>query len=252
METFPMAQPAPEVLADLAPTGKLRAGINFSNFLLTARDADGKPKGVALDLAHELGRRLGVAVEIVEFPNPGKLAESADKNVWDVGFLGAEPARAVLIDFSAAYVEIEATYLVRKDSRFKSIADIDRDGVSVIVPAKAAYGLWLAANLKQAKLTGVDTADTAAQRFAAENFDALAGLKDRLSQDLPQLPGTHLLPGKFTSVQQAAGTPKGRAAGFAYLCAFIEDVKASALVAKLIEANKVGHGLAVAPPAGHG
>jgi polar amino acid transport system substrate-binding protein len=244
-----MTDASPAVLADLAPTGKLRAGINFSNFLLTARAPDGTPKGVALDLAHELGRRLGVPVEIVEFPNPGKLAETADKNQWDVGFLGAEPARAVLIDFSAAYVEIEATYLVRNDSPLKTIGDVDRDGVRVIVPAKAAYGLWLAANLKHAALTGVDTADTAAQRFVAENFDALAGLKDRLAKDIAQIPGTRLIPGQFAAVQQAAGVPKGHAAGHAYLSAFIEDVKASGLVAKLIEANKVGHGLTVAPPA---
>ena len=235
-------------IADLAPTGKLRAGINMSNFLLTSRAPDGEAIGVALDLAHELGRRLGVPTEIIEFPNPGKLAESADKGIWDVGFLGAEPARAVLIDFSAAYVEIEATYLVRDGSPLKAIADVDREGVSVVVPAKAAYGLWLAANLKQAKLTGVDTADTAAQRFVDEKFDALAGLKDRLTQDVKKIPGTRLLPGQFAAVQQAAGTPKGRAASNAFLCDFIEDVKASGLVAKLIEKHDVGHGLTVAPP----
>jgi polar amino acid transport system substrate-binding protein len=244
-----MTAATPAVLAELAPTGRLRAGINFSNFLLTAREPDGTPKGVALDLAHELGRRLGVPTTIVEFPNPGKLAESADKDQWDVGFLGAEPARAVLIDFSAPYVEIEATYLVRDGSPLASIADVDRDGVSVVVPGKAAYGLWLAANLKQARLTGVDTADTAARRFAEEGFDALAGLKDRLTQDLKTLPGTHLLPGRFATVQQAAGTPKGRPAGHAFLCRFIEDAKASGLVAELIAKHGVGHGLTVAPAA---
>jgi polar amino acid transport system substrate-binding protein len=245
-----MADVTAAVLADLAPTGRLRAGINFSNVLLTARDADGKPKGVALDLAHELGRRLGVPVEIVEFPNPGKLAESADQNIWDVGFLGAEPARAVLIDFTAAYVEIEATYLVRNDSPIRTIADVDREGVRVVVPGKAAYGLWLAANLKHAKLTGVPLADDAAKAFVDDGFDALAGLKDRLSKDVTKLAGTRLIEGQFASVQQAAGTPKGRGgAGFAYLHAYIEDVKASGMVAKLIAANNVGHGLTVAPPA---
>jgi polar amino acid transport system substrate-binding protein len=248
MEPEKMTVVSPAVLADLAPTGKLRAGINFSNFLLTAREPDGTPRGVALDLAHELGRRLGVPTEIVEFPNPGKLAETAPAGQWDVGFLGAEPARAVLIDFSAAYVEIEATYLVRDGFALKSIADVDRDGVTVIVPAKAAYGLWLAANLKHAKLTGVDMADTAARRFVEENFDALAGLKDRLTQDVAKIPGTRLIPGQFAAVQQAAGTPKGRPHGHAYLCAFIEDVKASGLVAQLIDRHNVGHGLAVAPP----
>ena len=243
-----MSQVTAAVMADLAPTGRLRAGINMSNQLLTARAADGKPIGVALDLAHELGRRLGVPVDILEFPNPGKLAESADQNIWDVGFLGAEPARAKLIDFTAAYVEIEATYLVPAGSNLKTIADVDRPGVRVVVPGKAAYELWLTANLKHAQLTRTDGADNAAKQFVEGKFDALAGLKDRLNKDLKNLPGTRLIDGMFASVQQAAGTPKGRAAGNAYLRAFIEDVKASGLVATLIEKHKVGHGLTVAPP----
>jgi len=244
-----MSDATPAVIAALAPTGRLRAGINFSNTLLTARAADGKPIGVALDLSHELGRRLGVAVDIVEFPNPGKLAESADQNIWDVGFLGAEPARAKLIDFTAPYVQIDATYLVRNESPLKTIAAVDRPGVKIVVPGKTAYDLWLTANLKHAELTHVDGADNAVAQFAAGGFDVLAGLKDRLKQDLATLPGTRLIDGNFTAVLQAAGTPKGRAAGHAYLCAFIEDVKKSGLVAKLIEKHKVGHGLTVSPPA---
>jgi polar amino acid transport system substrate-binding protein len=198
-------------------------------------------------MARAIADRLGVPLKLVPFASPGELADAADSQAWDIGLIVAEPARAEKITFSAAYVEIEATYLVRDGSPLKAIADVDRDGVSVVVPAKAAYGLWLAANLKQAKLTGVDTADTAAQRFVDETFDALAGLKDRLVQDVKKIPGTHLIPGQFAAVQQAAGTPKGRAAGNAFLCAFIEDAKASGLVAKLIEQNNVGHGLTVAP-----
>jgi polar amino acid transport system substrate-binding protein len=242
-----MAEVSAAAKADLAPTGKLRAGINFANTLLTARDADGKPKGVALDLAHELGKRLGVPVEIVEFPNPGKLAESADKNLWDVGFLGAEPARAVLIDFTAPYVQIDATYLVPAGSKLKTISDVDSSGVRIVVPGKAAYELWLTANLKNAQITRAEGADNAAKQFVEGKFDVLAGLKERLKKDQANLPGTHLIDGNFTAVLQAAGTPKGRAAGNAYLRAFIEDVKASGLVATLIEKNNVGHGLTVSP-----
>ena len=244
-----MSEVSATIKADLAPTGKLRAGINFANKLLTARDAQGKPTGVALDLAHELGKRLGLPVEIVEFPNPGKLAESAADNQWDVGFLGAEPQRARLIDFSAAYVEIEATYLVTGASPLRKISEFDADGVRIVVPEKAAYELWLSANLKHAKLTTVEGADNAFKQFVGGGFDALAGLRDRLQKDQANLPGSRLIDGQFASVQQAAGTPKGRAAGNEYLCAFIEEVKASGLVAQLIEKNNVGHGLTVAPRA---
>src|SRR5262245_20748467 len=94
--------------SDLAPTGTLRVALNMSNFLLTATDpATGEPGGVAADLGRELGRRLGVPVALLPYPNPGELADAASAGVWDVGFIGAEPQRADAIDFTAAYVEIE-------------------------------------------------------------------------------------------------------------------------------------------------
>jgi polar amino acid transport system substrate-binding protein len=64
----------------------------------------------------------------------------------------------------------------------------------------------------------------------------------------PQVPGSRILDGNFTTVQQAAGAPTGRPAGAKYLREFIEDVKATGLVAKLIEKNNI-KGLTVAPKA---
>jgi polar amino acid transport system substrate-binding protein len=91
--TMPTVTPA--LRAEFAPTGTLRVGLNMSNFLLTRTDAaTGKPAGVAHDLGVELARRLGLPVEFVPHPNPGVLADAANKNIWDVGFLGAEPQRA--------------------------------------------------------------------------------------------------------------------------------------------------------------
>lgn len=244
-----MPQPSPAVISDLAPTGKLRVGINFSNFLLTAKDpTTGEARGVAVDLGRELGRRLGVPVEIVGFPSPGELAEAAGKGVWDVGFLGAEPKRANEIDFTAAYVEIEATYLVPPGSPLQTIADVDRDGVRVAVPQKSAYELYLSRTLKHARLVLEQGADNAFKRFVNDKLDALAGLKPRLVTDHDKLPGSRIIDGRFTAVEQAAGTPKGRPAGAQYLKEFIEDVKATGLVARTIEKNGV-RGLTVAPKA---
>ncbi|MFN7752982.1 MAG: transporter substrate-binding domain-containing protein [Pseudomonadota bacterium] len=245
-----MSDASAQVTSELAPGGVMRVGFNFRNELLTGRDASGQPTGVALDLGRELARRLGARFEIVEYPDPGALAESAGADQWDVGFLGAEPARAKLIDFTAAYVEIEATYLVRSDSPLRAVADVDRPGLRVIAPGKAAYGLWLTENLKHAAFTGVDDATIAARRFAEEGFDALGGLKDRLVKDCARLPGTRVLDGQFAAVQQAVGVPRGRAAGLAYLKGFVEDAKAGGLVARLIAKHGVGHSLSVAPLVG--
>jgi len=227
------------VRAEFAPTGTLRVGINMSNFLLTAKDdVTGVPKGVAVDLGRELASRLGLPVEIVPYPNPGALADAAKTGAWDVGFLGAEPQRANEIDFTAAYVEIEATYLVPSGSPLKSVADVDRPGVRIAVPEKSAYELYLSRNLKHAKLVMEKGADNAFKRFVADRLDALAGLKPRLVADNENLPGSRLLDGRFTAVQQAAGMPKGRAAASRYLRDYIEDVKASGFVARTIEKTR--------------
>jgi polar amino acid transport system substrate-binding protein len=233
----------------LAPTGTLRVALNMSNVLLTATDpVTGEPCGLAADLGRELGQRLGVPVALLPYPNPGALADAAPTGVWDVGFLGAEPQRAQAIDFTAAYVEIEATYLVPPGSPLQAIAAVDRPGIRIAVPDRSAFELYLTRSLQYAQLVRVPGADHAFTRFVAEQLDALAGLRPRLVTDHDALPGSRILEGNFTAVQQAAGTPKGRPAGARYLCAFIEDIKATGLVARMIAKHHV-RGLTVAPPA---
>jgi len=244
-----MKEPSTAVSSELAPSGTLRVGINLGNFLLTAKDPNtGEFKGVAVDLGKELGRRLGVPVKVIGYPSPGALADAATTGAWDVGFLGAEPQRAQQIAFTAAYVEIEATYLVPRGSPIKTIADVDREGVRIAISGKSAYDLYLTRHLKHAQLVRETGADNVFKRFVEDNLDAIAGLRPRLVKDQENLPGSRILDGRFTAVQQAIGTPNGRDAGAKYLCEFVEDIKASGLVAKTIEKNGV-RGLTVAPKA---
>ncbi len=243
-----MTTPSAAARTEFTPTSKLRVGLNMSNFLLTAKDAAGAPIGLAPDLGRELGKRLGVDVELVPYPNPGLLADDADKNKWDVGFLGAEPQRANAIDFTAAYVEIEATYLVPPGSPLKTVAEVDAKGIRIAISGKSAYDLYLTRNLKNAELIREQGADNAFKKFVDGKLDALAGLRPRLLTDQGNLPGSRILDGNFTAVQQAAGTPKGRPAAAHYLREFIEDVKASGLVARTIDQHQV-RGLTVAAKA---
>jgi polar amino acid transport system substrate-binding protein len=244
-----MPEAARDVLTDLAPTGRLRVAINLSNFLLTRTDpGTGRYGGIAVDIGTELARRLGVPVEIVPYPTPGALADAAGGGAWDVGFLAAEPQRANEIDFTAPYVEIEATYLVPAGSTLQSVADADRDGVRIAVMARSAYDLYLTRSLKRAKLIHADSLDDAFRRYVDEGLDALAGLRPGLLAERQRQSGSRVLADTFTSIKQAAGTPKGRRAGAGYLRAFIEDIKQSGLVAKAIERNGV-EGLTVAPAA---
>ncbi len=237
-----------EVVSQLAPRGVLRAGINLSNFLLvTGRTASGDPEGVSPGLARAIADRLGVKVRYVTFPKPGELADAAGKDVWDIGLIGAEPARAQTIAFTAAYAEIEATYLVPAGSPLTAIADVDRPGVRIAVTDRSAYGLWLDRNIKQATLVRSASLDSAFDQFVAEKLDALAGLRPRLLSDVQKLPGATILPGQFTAVQQAVGTARANTAAAAWLRGFVEEAKASGLIAGLIGQYKVS-GLSVAPP----
>jgi polar amino acid transport system substrate-binding protein len=239
----------PEIIADLAPTGVLRAGINLSNFLLvTGKTPAGDPVGVSPDVAGEVARRLGVKVKYVPFKSPGELADQALKGVWDIGLIGAEPQRAETIAFTAAYSEIEATYLVPAGSPLKAVADVDAAGVRIAITGRSAYGLWAERNIKHATLMRSDTLDTAYEQFVREKLDALAGLRPRLLSDVAKLPGARILEGRFTAVQQAIGTPRKNTAGAAFLSDFVEEAKASGFIAGLIERHKVV-GLSVAPPA---
>ena len=238
-----------EIAADLAPTGVLRAGINLSNFLLvTGRAENGDPVGVAPDMAREVAERLGVPIKYLTFDGPGQLADAATQGVWDIGLIGAEPQRAETIAFTPAYCEIEATYMVPAGSPLKTIAEVDAAGVRIAVAGRSAYGLWLDRNIKHAELVRTDSLGSATEQFLRGNLEALAGLRPGLLADLEKMPGARILDGKFSSVQQAIGTAKRNTAGAVYLRDFVEDAKASGLVARLIEHHKV-RGLSVAPSA---
>lgn len=240
---------SPEVLSQLAPTGVLRAAINMGNFLLvTGRSPAGEPDGVSPDMARAIADRLGVPVKYVQFAKPGELADAVTADQWDIGLIGAEPQRAEKIAFTAAYAEIEATYLVPAGSAIGSIAEVDRPGVRIAVTARAAYDLWLERNIRHATLVRSDTLDSAMQQFADEKLDVLAGLRPRLMADLEALPGARILDGQFTAVQQAIGAARGNQAAAAFLGQFVEEAKASGLVAGFIARHGV-RGLSVAPAA---
>jgi polar amino acid transport system substrate-binding protein len=239
----------PSARAELAPTGTLRAGINYGNVILAQKDpATGESRGVAIDLARELGRRLGVSVEVIGYDSVGKMVDGAKAGEWDIAFLGSDPARAAEITFTPAYVELEATFLVPTGSALRTAADVDREGVRVAAPARANYELYLSRNLTRARLVRAQDANAAFDLLASGQVEALAGLTQALIGLNAKLPGTRILDGRFMAVQQSIGTPRGRDAGARYLRGFVEEAKASGLVARAIE--KTGaRGVSVAPKA---
>jgi polar amino acid transport system substrate-binding protein len=230
---------SPAAKSELAPTGKLRVGINFGNFLLVTRHSDTEYTGIAVDLGRELGRRLGATVELVPFATAGKLADAVKSGAWDVAFLGNEPQRAGDIAFSPPYLEIEATYLVPASSKIRSIDEVDRPGVRIATAVNSAYDLYLSRNLKHATLVRANAIQGSYDVFVKDKLEVLSGLKPRLVADAETLPGSRVLEGRFTVVQQSVGTPQGRPAAANYLSEFAKDVKTSGFVAEAIARHKV-------------
>ena len=237
-----------DVIKDLAPTGKLRAAINFGNPVLAQKDpATGEPRGVSVDLARELGRRLDVPVELVPFDAAGKVFDALKMNAWDVAFLAIEPARATEIAFSAPYVVIEGTYLVPVGSPLRAIDDVDREGVRIAVGNKSAYDLYLTRTLKRAQLVRAPTSPAALELFVKDKLEAAAGVKQPLVQFAKTNPNVRVMDGRFMAIEQAMGTPRGREAGARYLRQFVEEMKASGSVARALERSGQGDAM-VAPP----
>ena len=240
-----------DALADLAPTGKLRAAINLGNSVLAQKDAaTGQPKGITPDLARELGRRLGVPVELITFDAAGKVFDAAKSGAWDIAFIAIEPVRAGEIEFSAPYVIIEGTYMVPKDSPLKVIADVDRPGVRIAVGLKSAYDLYLTRTIKNATIVRAPVGGGKAMidMFVNDKLEVAAGVKQPLLDYAKDHPEVRVMDGHFMEIQQAMGTPKGRLAGAQYLRAFVEDVKASGFVAEAIKRSNQSSA-SVAPPA---
>jgi polar amino acid transport system substrate-binding protein len=242
------AQESTPAVKDLAPSGRLRAAINFGNPVLAQRGPNGEPRGVSAALARELAKRLNVPIDFVTFEEAGKVAEAASQDKWDVAFLAIDPKRATTIDFTPPYVLIEGAYLTPANSPLQKVEDVDKDGVRVAVAENSAYDLYLTRNLKHAKLIrGVNSAAAVAE-FEQGKTDVLAGVRQPLDTYARAHPGTRVMEGRFMSIQQAMCSPKGREAGARYLRDYIEEMKRSGFVADALAES--GQSATVASPAG--
>ena len=248
-----MSMAPADAVKDLAPASVLRAAINYGNGVLAQRGpSDQEPRGVAADLARELARRLGVPVRFVSFDGAGKVFDAfgaipPDPQAWDVAFLAIEPARAAQIAFTAPYVLIEGTYLVRKDAPFQTVAELDAPGRRILVSPKSAYDLYLTRTLQHAELVRRDPppAEGLADLLARDSLDAMGGVRQLISRYLDANPDLRLLPDSFMQIRQAMGTKQGRTVGAHYLRAFVEEMKATGFVADALKRS--GQSATVAP-----
>lgn len=217
-----MSPIAQQVLKDLAPNGILRAAINFGNPVLAQPGADGEPHGVSVALAKSLAEELGVGLELRTYDAAGKVFAALEENAWTLAFLAIEPVRAAQISFSEPYVLIEGTYLVKAESPYSKIEDLDQSGLRLAVGNGAAYDLYLSRTLQHAELHRADTSAGAVDLFIDQGLDAAAGVRQPLEQVAAKNPNYRVMQGAFTAIRQAVAVPRGRNAGAAYVRDFVE------------------------------
>lgn len=237
-----------ELVNELAPTGILRAGINMSNFLLVNETtSNGDPDGVSPRIAKAIADELGVNLKLIPYKGPGDVADAAQSNEWDIANIAAEAERARFINFSNAYCEIQATYLVPPGSTLSTLAEVDQTGIRIAVKERAAYDLWLTENLENATLHRAPSLDESFTLFEKDKLEVLAGLRPKLIEQQKLMPGSVLFDQSFTAVQQSIGCQTEKPLAGAYLNDFVQRAKNEGLVASLIEQFNVKGQLSVAP-----
>jgi polar amino acid transport system substrate-binding protein len=240
---------APALLAAFAPTGRLRASINTGNPILAARSPDGEVSGVSVDLARGFAQRLGVPLDLVVFDTAGKSVDAVSNEQADIGFFAIDPKRGEGIAFTAPYVLIEGSYLVREASPLRANDEVDRAGHRIVVGQGSAYDLYLTREIRQAQLERAPSSPAVVEHFLATGAEVAAGVKQQLEADASRIGGLRLLPGRFMVIQQAMGCPRGRGAAAAdELARYVEAMKASGFVADALQRHGIA-GAAVAPAA---
>ncbi|UUN26541.1 transporter substrate-binding domain-containing protein [Streptomyces sp. FIT100] len=233
------------VTEDLAPTGALRASINLGNPVL-AQGTPSAPAGVTVDLAREIGARLGVPVEFVCFDAARKSYEAMATGRADICFLAVEPAREAEVAFTAPYVVIEGVYAVPRDSDLSAVADVDRPGVRIGVKRGSAYDLFLSRTLRHATVVrgeeGVDA-------FRADGLEAAAGIRQPMAAFVAEHREVRLIDGRFMEIRQAVGTTRARRPETVrFLRELVEELKSGGFVAEALRRADQSPDL-VAPPA---
>jgi polar amino acid transport system substrate-binding protein len=236
-----------QLTSEFAPTGTLRAAINLGNPILANQNADGQPYGISIDMATELARRLNVPLTLLVGQTAAQSVEAVTQETADFGFFAIDPVRGKGIAFTAPYVLIEGSYLVRNDSPFSANNQVDQAGNRIAVGKGSAYDLFLTREIKNAEIQRAPSSPTTVDFFLSEKLEVAAGVKQQLEMDAKRLPNLRLLPGRFMVIEQAMGLPKTRSPeAQAYLKQFVEDLKASGFVSQSMARHNI-QGAAVAP-----
>jgi polar amino acid transport system substrate-binding protein len=242
----------PAVHEQLAPTGKLRvgvaAGLTPGTGNVAIDPANGRPRGIGAELGTALARKLGVEVEWVTYLNSGDLTDAGTTGAWDVAFMPVDEQRKQKLDFGAAHIVLQSTWMVGPDSPIRTLADVDKPGTRVVGVENTASSRAAQRYLKNVTVGLVKSTDEGFELLRAGKIDVTGGSRESLVVLSKLLPGSRVLDGGYLDSYVAVAVPKGRPAALAYASAFVEEAKASGLVRRILDS--FGMQTSVIPPAG--
>tara|TARA_X000000368_G_scaffold183572_1_gene144982 strand:+ start:62 stop:790 length:729 start_codon:yes stop_codon:yes gene_type:complete len=235
-----------DIIKKIAPTGVLRVGVNMSNFLLVnSKDKLGVIDGVSPGIGKKLAKELNISFEIVQFANPGLLADAVDNNEWDIGNIASEKERGKTIDFSDPYVNIDANFLFREEDNFKNNNDIDQSGIKIAVFERSAYDLWLTENFKKAELIRVNSIEESHNLFKENKVNILAGLKPKLIDEMKKNNNYEMIQSPFTYIKQSIGIKKGNPEVLDFINKFISNNIKEGYIKSLLQQHNVQDKLSI-------
>ena len=235
-----------DIIKKIAPTGVLRVGVNMSNFLLVnSKDKLGVIDGVSPGIGKKLAKELNISFEIVQFANPGLLADAVDNNEWDIGNIASEKERGKTIDFSDPYVNIDANFLFREEDNFKNNNDIDQSGIKIAVFERSAYDLWLTENFKKAELIRVNSIEESHNLFKENKVNILAGLKPKLIDEIKNNNAYKMILSPFTYIKQSIGIKKGNPEVLDYINKFVSNKIKEGYIKSLLQKYSVQDKLSI-------
>ena len=235
-----------DIIKKIAPTGVLRIGVNMSNFLLVnSKDKLGVIDGVSPGIGKKLAKELNISFEIVQFANPGLLADAVDNNEWDIGNIASEKERGKTIDFSDPYVNIDANFLFREEDNFKNNNDIDQSGIKIAVFERSAYDLWLTENFKKAELIRANSIEESHNLFKENKVNILAGLKPKLIDEMKKNNNYEMIQSPFTYIKQSIGIKKGNPEVLDFINKFISNNIKEGYIKSLLKQHNVQDKLSI-------
>lgn len=235
-----------EVAHILAPSGRLRAGINMSNFLLVSDRTDsGDPAGLSPSLAQHIATKLGLELELIPFESPGELADAVTQDKWDIANIAVEAERAAIIAFSKPYIHIDANFMVRSGSSVQTNQDVNNAAVEIVLYGRSAYDLWLTENYTHPQFLRAASIPQSHELFYEGQGDVLASLKPRLVEEMKTHPGYQIITPAFTAIKQAVGVAKHRQDILPALNKLIDEALAEGMIKQLLDQFKVADKLSL-------